>query len=80
MKVSKNEDFLGRICAYLSGSSPDAAATAELWPAGIPQPPQPGKDPPRSTEMALAVFEFPGRSGAPPTLSPINRRLPGWSL
>jgi hypothetical protein len=30
MRVSKNEDFLGRICAYFTGSSND---TAGLWPA-----------------------------------------------
>jgi len=28
MRVSKNQDFIGRVCAYLSGST----TTAEMWP------------------------------------------------
>jgi hypothetical protein len=28
MRVSKNEDFIGRICAYITGNT----TTAELWP------------------------------------------------
>lgn len=37
MKVSKNEDFLGRICAYVSSQLGDGANTrAELWAPGMP--------------------------------------------
>jgi hypothetical protein len=35
MKVTKNADFLGRICAYISGSpAPGAAPVAEILPIG----------------------------------------------
>jgi len=32
MKVSKNEDFLGKVCAYLSGSSDASRVFATLLP------------------------------------------------
>ena len=47
IKVSKNEDWLGRVCAFLSGGG---SATAELWPptdrtqsSPIPGTPMPGR-------------------------------------
>jgi hypothetical protein len=39
IKVSKNEDWLGRVCAFLSGGNSD---TAQLWP---PAGTTPGRDP-----------------------------------
>lgn len=41
MKISKNEDFLGRICAYVSSTLGDGSrASAELWPPDLPGVPQ----------------------------------------
>ena len=44
MRVSKNDDWLGRVCALFSGGS-DTQATAELWgpgyPGGAPAPSAP---------------------------------------
>ena len=38
MKVSRNQDWLGRICAYLTGDSPNGARqTAALQLPGVPQ-------------------------------------------
>jgi hypothetical protein len=34
MKVSKNEDFLGKVCAYLSGSADASRVFATLLPPG----------------------------------------------
>jgi hypothetical protein len=66
MKISKNEDFLGRVCAYLSRSLGDANnTTAEFWnPArGLPAPaPQPA---PAPSQFALAPqppYEFSRRT------------------
>ena len=33
-RVTKNDDWLGHVCAFLSGG--EAQATAEVWPASIP--------------------------------------------
>jgi hypothetical protein len=45
MKVSKNEDFLGRVCAYLSSRLGDGLNTStELWPPEMPgRAPMPGQ-------------------------------------
>jgi hypothetical protein len=57
MKISKNEDFVGRICAYISSTLGDGTrASAELWPRELPGDPQ--QQPPvpeRSQEAALAA-------------------------
>jgi hypothetical protein len=52
IKVSKNEDWLGRVCAFLSGGSSD---TAQLWlPAGTL--PSPGSGAPMpANQFALAA-------------------------
>ena len=58
MKVARNEDFLGRICAYLSGST-DASSSAELWPpSGAPAGPGHGMPPDRADVALAAVFAF----------------------
>jgi hypothetical protein len=52
IKVSKNEDWLGRVCAFLSGGSSE---TAQLWsPAGTPSSPDPGAPMP-TNQLALAA-------------------------
>jgi hypothetical protein len=60
MKVSRNEDLLGRICAYITRSESDASiTTGSLWPnstQGLPgegAPAGPGW-PIQNTEIALA--------------------------
>ena len=55
MKISKNEDFLGRICAYVSNTLGDGTnATAELWHEAPPAPQHQPPVPERSQEAALA--------------------------
>ena len=64
MKVTKNQDWLGRVCAYLSGSTTD---TAELWrddyfvppPGPLPALPRPNAD------VTLAAVFFTKTSSAP---------------
>jgi hypothetical protein len=57
MKLVANDDWLGRICAYLSGGSEEGSDTTAQWrrmesPAGMPQP-RPGGAPPRRSEDAV---------------------------
>jgi hypothetical protein len=57
MKLAANDDFLGRICAYLSGGSEEGSATTAQWrrletPANLPQP-RPGGAPPGRPEYAV---------------------------
>ncbi len=68
MKVSKNEDFLGRICAYVSSKLGDGSnTTAEMWAPEIPGPlPQPGRRVPGAPEeatLAAAVLGMGGMRG-----------------
>jgi hypothetical protein len=42
MKVSKNEDFLGKVCAYLSGATDASRAFAMASPSYLPL--LPGRD------------------------------------
>jgi len=53
IKVSKNEDWLGRVCAFLSGGSSE---TAQLWPPAdrTPSSPIPGTPMP-SRQLVLAA-------------------------
>jgi hypothetical protein len=54
MKVSRHEDFLGRICAYVSEKLGDgSAATAQVQPDGGPRAPQPL--PERTQQAGLAA-------------------------
>ena len=58
MKVSKNEDFLGRVCAYVSSKLGDGSnASAEVWGPGFPvEAPLPGSPmPAQSNEAAVAA-------------------------
>jgi hypothetical protein len=79
MKISRNQDWLGRLCAALSDNSAGAAQTAELW--GPEFPPQlPGPVNPRVPDAALPVrmadldgWESPYRAQIAK-----NRRSEGW--
>ena len=52
IKVSKNEDWLGRVCAFLGGGRSE---TAQLWPAaGTPSGPDSGEPMP-TNQLALAA-------------------------
>jgi hypothetical protein len=53
MKLSRNQDWLGRFCAYLSGDSRSRQQTAEVWGPGIPQE-KPAPVLPRAPVVALA--------------------------
>jgi hypothetical protein len=56
MKISKNEDFLGRICAYVSGVlGDDTRSTAQLRPGGIPEIPEPVPPCPEAPRVTLAA-------------------------
>ena len=59
MRVSKNQDWLGRVCAYLSsGSDRD---TADLWREEPPHAPPPFTPaPPPTTDVAMAAAEDAG--------------------
>jgi hypothetical protein len=76
MKVSKNDDWLGRICALLSGSSPESE-TASLGPGG----PLPARPQPASGEAVLAAAETaePVSAGSWRLRSPINGRIRTWN-
>ena len=54
MRVSRNQDILGRICAYVAGSP--AVQTAGLWPAGpYGRPHRNGPDTPADPAEALGM-------------------------
>jgi hypothetical protein len=57
MRVSRNQDWLGRVCAYLSSGSGNQ--TADLWRDEIPQSPAPPATPPPApaSEVAMAAAE-----------------------
>ena len=47
MRVTKNQDWLGRVCAYLSSES--GSDSADLWRGEAPQSPaRPSQPPPAS--------------------------------
>ncbi len=73
VKVAKNEDFLGRICAYISGGG-GSSATAELMPgSGAPSQPGSGGWPAERADIAVAsIFALRG--------SQQRRRSEPWSL
>jgi hypothetical protein len=54
MKIARNQDWLGRFCAYLSGDSTTGTQTAEVWgPEPARETPAPVN--PRSPDLALAA-------------------------
>jgi hypothetical protein len=77
MKLAANDDFLGRICAYLSGGSEERSETTALWrresPRDMPQP-RPGSAPPeRSEDVVLAAAETGRRDFR-------GRRIQSWGF
>jgi hypothetical protein len=65
MKVSKNQDWLGRICSYIAGSD-GSSQTADLFRPAIPLPQrEPARPAPLQSRGALAVefnnFNSPSR-------------------
>ncbi|HKE23188.1 MAG TPA: hypothetical protein VKB88_12555 [Bryobacteraceae bacterium] len=69
MKVARNEDFLGRVCAYLSYGAVGSTGSANLQP-GKPAAPASGT-PAERADIALVVFAFRGSQN--------RRRSPSWS-
>jgi hypothetical protein len=72
MRVSRNQDWIGKICGFIAGAPEDGSATttAELWappiPPGKPEPVHP--DPQRAEvmygAMVLARFSGPLRAAS----------------
>jgi hypothetical protein len=78
MKLAANNDFLGRICAYLSGRSEDGSQIiAQLWrmesPADTPRPGPGGAPPGHPENMALAAAGIKLHDFR-------NRRIPSWGF
>jgi hypothetical protein len=65
MRLTRNQDWLGRVCAYMSGDGRSRQQTAELWGPEFPKnPPEPVR--PRDAEAiaaaALEDIHSPGRA------------------
>jgi hypothetical protein len=78
MKLAANDDFLGRICAYLSGGSEEGSETTAQWrrleSAADTAQPHPGGAPPgRPEDVLLAAAETRPRDFR-------NRRIQAWGL
>jgi hypothetical protein len=54
MKLSRNQDWLGRFCAYLSSDGQSNQQVAEVWGPGMPNP-IPGPIGPQTPALALAA-------------------------
>jgi hypothetical protein len=55
MRVSKNQDWLGRVCAYLSSGS--GSNTADLWRDQMPHAPSQPADPAPPPTMDIAAAD-----------------------
>lgn len=81
MKISRNQDWLGRFCAYLSGDSGSGQQVAEIWGSG---PLSPGDSPApadrRQTDLALALAGVRVGFGNSPGRAKTSkkRRSEGW--
>jgi hypothetical protein len=81
MKVSKNQDWLGVICSYLSGDPAQTRDTAEVWGQGIPGDlPAPGR-PAQPLDVALVEAETTSSDFSSPQRARIwiQRRIRPWS-
>ncbi|HXK00788.1 MAG TPA: hypothetical protein VMS37_00215 [Verrucomicrobiae bacterium] len=58
VRVSKNDDWLGHICAFLSGGG-SSSTTAEVWPSERPGSPAPWNTGSDSVSLAGAWIAFP---------------------
>ncbi len=66
MRVSKNQDWIGRVCAFIAGTPDDGPKTiAEFWPpefpAGVPVPARPRQRDPETLFGAVVLGGLPGR-------------------
>jgi hypothetical protein len=63
MRVSRNQDWLGRVCAYMSGDGRSRQQTAEVWGPEIPhQRPEPANRRDADLSAALDEMRTPGRT------------------
>src|SRR5262249_43613319 len=56
-KVTRNDDWLGHVCAFLSGG--ETRATAEVWPPAVPGPPAPWLPAGEPSALAAAWMGLP---------------------
>lgn len=83
MKISRNQDWLGRFCAYLSGDSGSGQQVAEIWGLGPMSPGDSTAPPPadpRHTDLALALAGARAGFGNSPRRAKTSkkRRSEGW--
>jgi hypothetical protein len=86
MRVSKNDDFLGRVCAFLSGSAEStqtgaSTQTASILPRSRPSP-QPARPVPAGGEPALLARSSAAtlEKGSSRTRAALNgRNIRTWS-
>ena len=78
MKVSKNQDWLGVICSYLSA---DSRETAEVWGPGIPANIPAPAEPAQPQDVSLAEAETSANDFSSPQRARIwiQRRIRPWS-
>ncbi len=81
MKVARNQDWLGRFCAYLSGDSGTGQQTAEIWGPGPARNGLPPADP-RTPDAALALAGWYSGFGNSPRRAKTaknRRKQQGWN-
>jgi hypothetical protein len=78
MKVSKNQDWLGVICSYLSA---DSRETAEVWGPGLPGNIPAPADPVQPQDAALAEAETGSNDFSSPQRAKtwVQRRIGPWN-
>jgi hypothetical protein len=81
VKITRNQDFLGRVCAILSGNSAgNTQAAVELWPSLIPLPGAPAGPPASGIAAAIGVrLELFGGRPFQSTRLLKNRRFLPWN-
>ena len=78
MKLTANDDLLGRICAYLAGGSEEGPEITAQWrrlesPADVPRPRPEGAPPEHSEDVVLAAAVTSPRDFR-------NRRIQSWGF
>lgn len=77
MRLSRNQDWLGRVCAYLSGDSQSPQQTAEFWGPEFPhERPEPAR--PRGAELARAAAALDDIYNPRRAKTPKQRRNEAW--
>ena len=78
VKVSKNDDWLGHVCAFLSGV--DAApAISEMWPPELPGAPKPWSPDGERASLASAWIALPYFRASRRARSVKSRRYQEWN-